>query len=100
MRGQAAWVRTYRALNHGRAQEACRGRDIGSFPVEVRDFASLFVALQDERHQADYDPVDTFYKSAVQRRIIEARAVLTEFEDADRRERRTLPAFVLFRRRS
>ena len=100
MRGQPAWIRIYRALNHRQPQEACRGRDIRSFPVEVRDFANLFVALQDERHQADYDPVATFYKSDVQRLLVDARAILKEFENADRRERRTFAAFVLFRRRS
>ena len=100
MRGQPAWIRIYRALNHRQAQEACRGRDIRSFPVEVQDFANLFVALQDERHQADYDPVATFYKSDVQRLLVDARAILKEFENADRRERRTFAAFVLFRRRS
>ena len=54
MRGQPGWVRIYRGLNHRRAQEACRTRsEMRSFCVEIRDFASHFVYLQDQRHQAD-----------------------------------------------
>ena len=101
MRGQPGWVRTYRALNHGRAQAACRVRaDMRSFCVEIRDFTTHFVNLQDRRHQTDYDPVETFYKSEVQRLIVDTRAVLDEFEKADRRERRSFAALVLFRARS
>ena len=101
MRGQPGWVRTYRALNHRRAEEACRvRRDMLSFCVEIRDFASHFVDLQDQRHRADYDPVATFYKSDVQRLIVDSRAVLREFERADRRERRAFAALVLFRARN
>lgn len=71
-----------------------------SFCVEIRDFASYFVDLQDQRHRADYDPVATFYKSDVQRLIVDTRAVLAEFERADRRERRSFAAHVLFRARN
>ena len=70
-----------------------------AFCVEIRDFASHFVRLQDRRHQADYDPVEPFYKSEVQRLIVETRTVLDEFEKADRRERRSFAALVLFRAR-
>ena len=100
MRGQPGWVRIYRALNHRQAEEACRGRETGSFSVEIRDFANLFVALQDKRHQADYNPVAAFYKTEVERLIVDTRAVLSEFETADRRERKSFAALVLFRRRN
>lgn len=101
MRGQPGWVRIYRGLNHRQAREACKAhRDMRSFCVEIRDFASHFVYLQDQRHQADYDPVATFYKSDVQRLVVDARAILEEFERADRRERRAFAALVLFRSRN
>ena len=74
--------------------------DMRSFCFEIRDFASHFVDLQDQRHRADYDPVATFYKSDVQRLIVDSRAVLQEFERADRRERRAFAALVLFRARN
>ena len=66
----------------------------------MRDFASLFVALQDKRHKADYDPLAAFYKSEVERLIVDARAVLEEFENADRQARKDFAAFVLFRSRN
>ena len=100
MRGQPGWVRIYRAVNHGRAQEACRNRETRSLPIEIRHFASLFVDLQDKRHQADYDPLAVFYKSEVERLILDTRAVLRGFETADRRERRSFAALVLFRPRN
>lgn len=100
MRGQPGWVRIYRAVNHRRAQEACRSRETRSLPIEIRDFASLFVDLQDKRHGADYDPLAVFYKSDVERLIVDTRVVLEEFENADRRERRAFAALVLFRPRS
>jgi len=41
MRGQPGWVRIYRGLNHRQAREACKAhRDMRSFCVEIRDFAS------------------------------------------------------------
>ena len=100
MRGQPGWVRIYRALNHRQAEEACRGRETRFFPVEIRDFANLFVALQGKRHEADYNPLATFYKTEVERLIVDTRAILEEFEKADRRERKSFAALVLFRRRT
>ena len=48
----------------------------------------------------DYDPMATFYKSEVERLIVDTRAILDEFERADRRERRSFAALVLFRARN
>ena len=87
-------------MNHGRAQDACRSRETRSLPIEIQDFASLFVDLQDKRHRADYDPLAVFYKSEVERFLLDTRAVLREFERADRRERRSFAALVLFRSRN
>ncbi|MCY4214418.1 MAG: hypothetical protein OXF68_12420 [Gammaproteobacteria bacterium] len=99
-RGQPGWVRIYRALNHRQAEQACRGEDIRSFCVAIRGFASRFIDLQDQRHQADYNPLATFYKSDVQRLIVDVGAVLHEFERCDRLERRAFSTFVLFRARN
>lgn len=99
MRGQPGWVRVYRALNHRRAAEACRGKEVRSLPTEIQDFANLFVALQEERHGADYDPTAEFHKSEVVRLIDAAQSTLREFERADRVERRHFASIALFRRR-
>lgn len=99
MRGRPGWVRIYRALNHRRAEEACRDRETRAFPVAIQEFASLFTDLQDLRHKADYDPLATFNKSEVERLVVEGRAALEAFENADRYSRRSFAAHVLFRRR-
>lgn len=67
--------------------------------MEVRDFAQLFVDLQEQRHKADYDPIATFHKTGVDRWLLEARAALGEFERAERRDRKSFAALVLFRSR-
>ena len=100
MRAKPGWVRTYRALNHGRAEEACRSRDIGTLSSEIGDFTSQFVVLQEKRHEADYDPTATFYKSDVQRLIVDARTALSGLESASRQDRKSLAAFALFRGRN
>ena len=99
MRKTDAWMRCYRALNHGQAANACRSSEAGSFPVQIREFARLFASLQDERHSADYDPQAVFLKSDVERRIVDARATLTAFERAPRPARKSFATVVVFRRR-
>ncbi len=50
-----AWHHTYRALEHGKARNACEDkRPMAAFPQEVRHFAKTFVILQKARQQADY----------------------------------------------
>ena len=100
LRGTPAWVRAYRALNHGQAAAACRTPEVRSFSIEVRNFAQLFVSLQNERHAADYDPASVPLKSDVQRRIADARTVLGRLGEASRRDRRRFAACVLFRARN
>ena len=87
-------------MNHGRAKEVCRSRETHALPIEIRNFASLFVDLQEKRHLADYGPVAVFCKSEVERFILDSRDVLREFEKADRRERKSFAAPVLFRSRN
>ena len=50
-----AWVKVYRALDHGQAKS--RWNTVHShFDRELRRFAKLFCQLQAKRHAADYDP--------------------------------------------
>ena len=97
-----AWHRTYRALEHGRARNACRqAQAMPEFPAEIRDFADAFVMLQIERQQADYAlDMDAYRKSDVLRRIASAEQAISRFEQADVSARRAFAAQVLFRQRS
>jgi hypothetical protein len=38
---------------------------VTKFPKEIEDFANAFLAMQDKRHSADYDPHAKFTKSEV-----------------------------------
>ena len=96
-----AWHRTYRALEHGRARNACQqGQVMREFPTEIRDFAKAFVVLQKARQQADYAlDADAYRKSDVLGHIASAELAIGRFERADVAARRVFAAHVLFRQR-
>ena len=96
-----AWHRAYRALEHGRARSACRqGQTMREFPMEVRDFAEAFVALQKARQQADYTlDADAYQQSDVLEYIASAELAISQFEQADIDAKRGFAAHVLFRQR-
>ena len=98
----SAWHRTYRALEHGRARSECRQvQTMSEFPMEIRDFAEAFVALQKARQEADY-ALDTpaFQQSDVSglHRVRGARHQAVRAGSRGRQARLRRP--VLFRQRS
>ena len=96
-----AWHRTYRALEHGRARSACRqAPTMREFPVEIRNFAEVFVALQKARQEADYS-LDTpaYQRSDVRDLIASAELAISRFEQADVTARCAFAAHVMFRQR-
>ena len=97
-----AWHRTYRALEHGRARNACQqGPAMREFPVAIRHFAEIFVMLQAERQKADYAlNVNAYQKSEVLEHVDSAEFAIRQFEQADIDARRGFVAHVLFRQRS
>ena len=98
----AAWHRTYRALEHGRARAACRqAQRMPEFPAGVTDFADAFVVLQIERQQADYAlDTDAYRQSDVLGHIASAVRAIRRFEQEDVEAKRAFAAHVLFRQRS
>lgn len=99
-RNNPAWRQTYRALEHGLARQQCSNQAaMRRFPPEIRKFGEVFVAMQRERHDADYDPGTTFRRSQVRRFIIQAADSIAEFSAVDRRQRRAFSIYVLFRPR-
>ena len=96
-----AWHRAYRALEHGKAGNACRqGRTMREFPTEIRRFAERFATLQVERQQADYAlDGNAYLKSDVLVTIAAAERAIGWVEQADARHRRAFATHVLFRRR-
>ena len=60
-RTNAAWVQTYRALEHGHARNQCDNQSVmGGFPQEIQDFGNCFILMQAQRQRADYSPSATF----------------------------------------
>lgn len=59
----------------------------------------MFVAMQAKRHQADYDPFEVFYKSAVAQDIADVEDVIKRFARVPARDRRAFAAYALLRRR-
>jgi hypothetical protein len=94
-----AWRQTYRALDHGVAATACRNTLLSKFPKEIEDFGNAFVAMQDKRHRADYDPHAFFTKSEVLNDIALVEKAISDFDACDTKDRRAFCAFVLFKRR-
>ena len=96
-----AWHQTYRALEHGKARNACEDKGaMAAFPQEVCNFADTFVALQRARQQADYALDGRYDKPDVLAAIDRAERSIVRFEQADVRHRRAFVAHVLFKRRS
>ena len=96
-----AWHQTYRALEHGKARNACEDkRPMAAFPQEVRHFAKTFVILQKARQQADYALDGRYSKLDVLAAIDRAERSIARFEQADAQHRRAFVAHVLFKRRS
>lgn len=95
-----AWRQTYRALNHGSACDACKQKMVLSkFPKGIEDFGHAFVAMQEKRHSADYDPHERFTKSEVLADIAFVTQAISDFEAEDAKDRRAFCALVLFKNR-
>ena len=95
-----AWHRVYRALEHGKAREACRQRAaMRAFPMEIRAFAEAFRALQEDRHRADYALESQFSKRDVLAIIRNAETAIGKFEEVAVRHQRAFAVHVLFKRR-
>ena len=97
-RSQQAWRQVYRALEHGHAKNQCSNRNMLSrFPQKMQEFAGLFVAMQRQRQNADYDPDVQFFRSNIQGFIDLAKEAISEFGDTDARDQRAFAVYVLFR---
>jgi len=70
---------------------------MSKFPKEIQDFANQFQAMQIRRHEADYDPTKTYFKSAVENFIAEAEGAMKDFKKAKIKDRRAFAVWVLFK---
>lgn len=95
-----AWVRVYRALEHGTVRDRLeRFASEKTTSEGLRLLCVTFAQLQSERHHADYDPLARFRREDVLGSLARCRSALRALAAADREERLELATRVLFRDR-
>ena len=88
-RTEAGYILLYRGYSHTRLKEVFKSLNVPSFPPKLqlqlrrtsasqpmRDFASVFVDLQERRHSADYDAQANFVISDAQDAVDSARVAV------------------------
>lgn len=93
-----AWVRIYRGLNHNQARAQLQ-QNRASFSARVQVFADLFRDLQNERHNADYNPRANFTAQTAATWLNNADAAIANFLQANRSERAAVAILTLVRPR-
>ena len=100
-RSNPAWRRTYRALDHGTAKTACsQQHSLATFSQPIQDFANLFNSMQIKRHEADYDPHISLFKSDVVNDVALVGQAIENFTSQPIKDRRAFCVHVLFKTRS
>lgn len=94
-----AWVQVYRSLDHGTAKDACRNVAVPAFPYGLVTCANSFITLQEERHQADYNPDYRTTRADAQTRIDEAEAAITALNTASPKDRRAFLIHLIIKKR-
>lgn len=99
-RSQPAWEQTYRALEHGHAAHQCRNASVmARFPGAVQDFGEWFVALQSQRHYADYAPNTAFTRLQVVRMVDTTESIIAQSNAVPTPDRRAFAIYALLRSR-
>jgi len=95
-----AWLQAYRSLEHSHAKTQCKNKEvISKFPKNIEDFASIFVTLQQKRHDADYDHFAIFLKLSVSADVILAEQAIKSFNMENISDRRAFCVWVLLKDR-
>lgn len=91
-----AWYHVYRSLQHRHARKQCLNAAIlPAYSMAIRRFAACFAELQEQRHQADYNPAAAFEPAEVDTSVRTAAGRIREFERATEAEQRAFAAWVL-----
>ena len=93
-----AWIRIYRRLDHGHAREQLR-QTRHNFSAQARTFDDLFLDLQNERHNADYNPLATFTPQTATTWLNNTEAAIIDFLQTTTRERAAIAVLTLIRTR-
>lgn len=112
-RASAPYRLVYRSVDHRTLRELCKEIQKttpsakyrqyvpqGRFGANIRAFAEAMVDLQERREAADYDPLETFNRSAARFAINQGRSALHRFEAATKSDRDAFLSLLLFPPRS
>jgi hypothetical protein len=98
-RPDKAWAHIYRSLQHGDAKAACEALRNLNFPDTIKVCADAFVALQQKRHEADYDPDDRVLRAEVLDTIQQAEDAILSLKASSKRDRRAFAVQLLMKKR-
>jgi uncharacterized protein (UPF0332 family) len=107
-RGTHRYLAVYRSFEHKRMADVCRQVSAGSLKTEegtsfhqlLRQCALAFVELQENRHEADYDPFKKFALSDAQAAISKAGDAIRSLYASPEEERLLFLTFLHFKLRS
>lgn len=94
-----AWTHAYRALQHSDAKSACEAVRNLNFPNTITSCADAFVALQQKRHDADYDPDYRFLRADALDAIQLAENAIRDLKSSPKRDRRAFAVQILMKKR-
>jgi hypothetical protein len=98
-RPDKAWTHLYRALQRGDAKNACAAVQNLAFPSSIVACAATFVRLQEERHDADYNPDRRVLRAHAVAAIDRAEKAIEDLSAAARRDRKALAVHLLHKKR-
>ena len=93
-----AWIRIYRGLNHSYAKSQFQ-QNRAILSPDAQTFANLLCRIQDERHNADYNPEETFTAQETASLLNNAEAAITNFLQTAPSERAAIAILTLVRTR-
>lgn len=94
-RPERAWLQVYRAVDHGQAKSRCKDARTKGFPAKIQAFSDAFVALQEQRHRADYSPDRHFTKQEAVEIVKLARSTVSAIGSAPTKDRRAFAIHIL-----
>jgi len=98
-RADQAWNQTYRALEHGTAKNACGQLRTLGFPPSLCACGDIFVQLQQERHDADYNPDHRVSRADALAAIALAESAINHLSESTRKDRTAFAVPLLLKRR-
>ena len=93
-----AWLRIYRRLDHRHARTQLE-HNRANFSATAQIFADLFRDLQNERHNADYNPVATFTTQTATTWLNKTEVAITDFLQTSLSERTPIAILTSIRAR-